>query len=159
MKSLDVLSKSDEETRALGEQVGRLAEPGDVYLLEGTLGAGKTTLTQGIARGLDVEGYASSPTFTLVNEYAGRIPLYHIDLYRLTGASEVYDLGLDEYLFGPGATVVEWADRAIEAMPEEHLLMVLQYAGENIRKLHLDAKGKRYELLLDELAKARSNLP
>jgi tRNA threonylcarbamoyladenosine biosynthesis protein TsaE len=106
-------SRSAEDTLALGEKIGRHLKAGDTLLLFGDLGAGKTTLTQGIARGLGVakEEYVRSPTFTLVNQYQGRYPVYHIDLYRIGSARELEDLGIDEVLAGDGVAIVEWAEK------------------------------------------------
>ena len=106
-------TSSTEETLKLGEKIGKLMVPGDIILLFGDLGAGKTTLTQGIAAGLDVEDgeYVRSPTFTLINEYSGRLPVYHIDLYRIESQEEMERLGLEEFFFGRGVTIVEWADK------------------------------------------------
>jgi len=106
-------TSSAEETLELGEKIGKLMVPGDIILLFGDLGAGKTTLTQGIATGLDVgDGeYVRSPTFTLINEYGGRLPVYHIDLYRIESQEEMEQLGLEEFFFGRGVAIVEWADK------------------------------------------------
>ena len=106
-------SLSAEDTMALGEKIGRQLKAGDVLLLFGELGAGKTTLTQGIARGLGVakEEYVRSPTFTLVNQYRGRFPVFHIDLYRIGSAHELEDLGMEEVLAGDGVAIVEWAEK------------------------------------------------
>ena len=112
---LTLSSYGPEETQAIGRILGRSAEPGDVFLLVGDLGAGKTCLTQGILFGLGSEEFARSPTFVLVSQYPGRLTMYHMDLYRLDTFAEVLDLGLDEYLFGDGVSVVEWADKAAEA--------------------------------------------
>lgn len=153
MVSFEVVTRKKDETQSLGEKLGRLAEPGDVFLLTGSLGAGKTNLTQGLARGLGVKEYTRSPTFTLVNEYHGRLPLYHVDLYRIESPEEIADLGLEEYLYGRGVTVVEWADRAAFLWPHEHLLLRLEYAGHTRRRIRFEAAGSRYERLLDELEK------
>ena len=107
---VEVVTHTAGETQDVGRALGSHAEPGHVYLLFGELGAGKTCLTQGILWGLGGDEFARSPTFVLVSEYTGRIPLYHVDLYRLDSETEVVDLGLDEYLFGDGACAVEWAD-------------------------------------------------
>ena len=110
MKSFVVLSSSARQTRNIGTELGKLAGAGDIILLVGPLGAGKTCLTQGIARGLGIHEYTASPSFVLVREYQGKLPLYHIDLYRLDKIEEVAQLGLDDYLYGKGVCVVEWAD-------------------------------------------------
>ena len=103
---MKMTSHSPEETQRLGRELGRLAQSGDVILLVGNLGAGKTCLTQGIAWGLNVDGYARSPSFVVVNEYQGRLLIYHIDLYRLDNTAEIADIGLDDYLYGQGLCVV-----------------------------------------------------
>lgn len=138
-----------EETQRVGRCLGRHAEPGDIVLLAGDLGTGKTTLTQGIAWGLGVREHARSPTFVLVTEYAGRMPLYHADLYRVDSLAEVWDLGLDEYFFGEGVSVVEWADRALTDFPEDHLWVRLERLDEDSRRLRLVARGPRYEALVE----------
>lgn len=106
-------SRSPEDTRKLGERIGRCLQSGDILLLFGDLGAGKTTLIQGITSGLDVgpDQYVRSPSFTLINEYTGRLPVYHIDLYRIESTGELADLGLEDYLFGEGVTLVEWGEK------------------------------------------------
>ncbi len=129
--------------------MGKLAQRGDVFLLTGKLGAGKTCLTQGIAWGLGVQEYARSPTFVLVTEYQGRLHLYHIDLYRPESVEEILDLGLDDYLYGEGVCVVEWADKALDALPREHLLIGISNSSEEKRTLRLEPQGERYESLLE----------
>ena len=141
--SLHRITKSPEETQGVGQAVGEVAQPGDVVLLSGGLGVGKTCLTQGIAWGLGVQEHARSPTFVLVTQYQGRLPLYHIDLYRLDDVREVLDLGLDEYLFGPGVCVVEWADKAPEAFPVDHLAIHMEEVSETQRALSFTAQGAR----------------
>lgn len=101
-KALKLLSHSPEETQAIGKEIGKLAERGDLYLLIGNLGAGKTCLTQGVAWGLDVKGFISSPSFVILREYHGRLPIYHADLYRMQSITEIRELGLDDYLYGKG---------------------------------------------------------
>ena len=148
---LSILSHSPEETQRLGEMLGRLAQPGDVLLLCGDLGSGKTCLTQGIARGLGVQDSVRSPTFVLATEHAGRVPLYHIDLYRIEDPREVEGLGLDDYIEDDGVCVVEWADKAISYFPKEHLLIELEPAGEHQRRIRRVARGPRYAALLEKL--------
>lgn len=147
---MKLVSESVEETRQLGEALGRLARPGDILLLTGELGAGKTCLTQGIAWGLGVEGYATSPTFVVVNQYQGRLIVYHIDLYRIDTLSEVSDLGLDDYLYGDGICVVEWADKALEAFPAERLLVEMGFISETSRSIAFKPSGDRYKTLLSQ---------
>ncbi len=149
---LEVTTSSPEETRKLGAYLGALAEPGDVLLLVGKLGAGKTCLAQGIARGLNIDDYVMSPSFVIVRELEGRLPLYHIDLYRLEQA-EIVDLGLDEYFYGQGISLVEWADKALNMLPKEHLLVQIDYLSDDERRFKLKASGKRYREMLAHLRK------
>lgn len=127
---LSITTASPEETRAVGRILGEQGKPGDVFLLTGPLGAGKTCLTQGIAWGLGVAEYARSPTFVIMTRYRGRLTLYHFDLYRINDPLEAWDLGLDEQLFGDGVCVVEWADRAAEVFPDNCLWLHLDYAAD-----------------------------
>jgi len=147
------LSLNDlEQTKRLGVQLGELAKPGDIYTLTGPLGAGKTTLTQYIGQGLGVpdECYITSPTFSLLHEYHGRIPLYHMDLYRLS-SEELYELGFEDYFYGEGLTVIEWPDRLDELMPEDRLEIILDFSSESSRTVFLVSHGdfKKREFSLD----------
>lgn len=149
MDRLDLVTHSPEETQELGRRLGGLARAGDVFLLLGNLGAGKTCLTQGIAWGLGIEEYALSPSFVIMRELHGRLPLYHIDLYRLDRIEESVDLGLDEYLYGRGICVVEWAEKALSIMPPERLLVRISYLSDTERRFSLEPAGQRYaELVL-----------
>ena len=150
---LDLVSHSPEETQRIGVCLGRLARAGDVFLLVGKLGAGKTCLTQGIAWGLGIKEYAASPSFVVVRELYGRLPLYHVDLYRLDHIEEIADLGLDDYLNGNGVCVVEWAEKGLSVLPGEHLLIQISYVSDSERSLEMKASGKRYRKLLVPLAK------
>jgi tRNA threonylcarbamoyladenosine biosynthesis protein TsaE len=151
MNSLELITRSPEETQAFGKSLGKIAAAGDVILLVGKLGAGKTCLTQGIAWGLGVDDYAASPSFVLVRELYGRLPLYHVDFYRLENLEEIAELGLDEYFYGKGVSVVEWAEKALELLPPEHLLIEMEYVSDNERRLKIKAKGKRYRKVLEQL--------
>lgn len=151
-------TQSPDGTQAFGQRLGALLAVGDLVLLRGTMGAGKTTLTQGIAWGAGVTGYAHSPTFVLVNEYRGRLPLYHLDLYRFAGddavqsLGEVEDLAIDEML-EEGACVVEWAERAAPVFAGDHLEIALaEGAADDERLLVLTAHGERPVRLLSDLA-------
>jgi len=150
---IDLISHSPEETQKIGVRIGELSLPGDVFLLTGSLGAGKTCLTQGIAWGLNIKEYALSPTFVIVREMHGRLPLYHIDLYRLDNIDEIEDLGLDDYLYGKGACVVEWAEKALGLLPSEHMLIQIDFLSDTERSLQLKPRGKRYQELLAQLKK------
>ena len=156
MTPLVLRSHSARETARIGSALGQYAEAGDVFLLSGELGAGKTCLTQGVAKGLGVDGYVRSPTFVLVSVHQGRLPLYHIDIYRLDEVAEVVDLGLEEYLAGDGVSVIEWASKALEVFPQPYMLVTLTYEGENERLIQLEAMGERYESLLSQVEKRLS---
>jgi len=151
MSLLNLVTESPEETQRLGNRLGKLAQVGDVFLLVGGLGTGKTCLTQGIAWGLGIEGYATSPSFVVINQYQGRLPLYHIDLYRLDQLEEVIELGLDDYLYSRGVCVVEWAEKALDVLPEEHLLVEMSFLSDTSRNLVLKPVGERYVELLSRL--------
>jgi tRNA threonylcarbamoyladenosine biosynthesis protein TsaE len=137
------VSHSRQATLRLGERLGRAALPGDLILLRGDLGAGKTTFAQGIARGLGVTGAVNSPTFTLIKEYAGRLSLYHVDLYRLDALEEIEALGIEDYLELGGVCVVEWADRADPLWPADRLRVDLRAEGERTRRLIVTSAGAR----------------
>lgn len=122
-------------TIALGKKIGEKLQPNDVIALYGPLGAGKTTLVQGVAEGLGVKDYVTSPTFILINEYSGRIPLYHIDLYRLVDVSQIEDLGIEEYFTKGGVCVIEWAERLKNLMPKKHQAITIDIISENQRKI------------------------
>jgi tRNA threonylcarbamoyladenosine biosynthesis protein TsaE len=151
MKNLKLTSHSPEETLRLGILLGELAQPGDIYLLSGSLGVGKTCLTQGVVRGLGSQEYALSPTFVLMREIKGRLVLYHIDLYRLDRIEEISDLGLDDYLYGQGLCVIEWAEKGLSLMPAENLLIKIGYLDDNERSFEFIPHGEGYENLLDRL--------
>ena len=112
---------SVEETVKLGYRLGQVLQKGDTVCLTGDLGSGKTAFTGGIARALGIDGYITSPTFTIVNEYEGRLPLYHFDVYRIGDAGEMFETGFDEYISGNGVTVIEWADIIKEILPDERI--------------------------------------
>jgi tRNA threonylcarbamoyladenosine biosynthesis protein TsaE len=143
-----------EATQAFGRRLGGLLFPGAVVGLVGQLGAGKTHLARAIAEGLGVrDGRAvTSPTFVLIQEYQGRVPIYHFDAYRLRGAAEFGELGTHEYFEGDGVCLVEWADRVPEAMPAEQLRITLEVTGETSRRATAQAFGARYEGVLRGLA-------
>jgi len=149
--SLELISHSPEQTQRLGVRIGELALPGDIFLLTGGLGTGKTCLTQGIAWGLNIEEYAFSPSFVIVRELYGRLPLYHIDLYRLDHIEEIEELGLDDYLYGNGVCVVEWAEKGLSVLPREHLLIQISYLSDTERSFQLKPSGKHYLEILAQL--------
>lgn len=150
-----VSTHSPEKTRELGAILGRLARPGLVVVLRGPLGAGKTCLAQGVGRGLGVADPIRSPTFTLVHEYQGRLPFYHLDLYRLDG-SELEGIGLEEYLDAGGVTLVEWGEKAACLLPSDRLEVeiILQPWSPDARTMSLSALGPRSLAVLRELEAA-----
>ena len=155
-QALDFISHSTTQTQRVGSRLGEMLAGGDLILLDGPLGSGKTLLTQGIAHGLGINDYVTSPSFTLLNEYrpresGGRLPLYHIDLYRLGDASkEAVSMGMEEYFYGEGVTVVEWAERASDILPPDHLLIRLSIVSDYKRGVYMIPHGARYADLLRE---------
>ena len=124
---------SAEQTIELGTRIGEKLRPGDILAMRGTLGAGKTTFTKGLARGLGITDEVTSPTFTLISEYQGRLPLYHMDTYRLEGPDDFLDLGVEELLNGQGVCVIEWSEKIQEIMPADHIVITLESVGNNGR--------------------------
>lgn len=150
--TLEFFSRSPEQTRRVGMRLGALLDRGDVISLEGDLGAGKTTLVQGMAAGWGSTDPVSSPTFVLVNVYRRRDEqrLAHLDAYRLSGAAEAEELDLDS-LIADGPLVVEWAPRIHEALPEERLNILMTWVQEEHRQMNITAEGERNEQLMNEL--------
>ena len=148
---LELMSLDD--TRTFGRRLGALLFPKAVVALVGQLGAGKTHLTRAIAEGLGVSDgrIVTSPTFVLIQEYEGRLPIYHFDAYRLAGPEPFADLGAEEYFAGDGVSLVEWADRVESCLPAEHLRIELTTTGETSRAVRLMPHGRRYEELLERL--------
>jgi len=142
---VSVISSNPEETFFIGKIIGEHLTKGDVLALMGELGTGKTCFTHGVARGMGVpERFRiTSPSFTLINEYQGRINLYHFDLYRLQGSRDMEDLGYEEYLFGEGVSVIEWADKMKDIFSEEALCISFKYLDENIREIVISGQKKR----------------
>lgn len=148
---MQLITHSPEETQKLGKMIGELVQPGDIILLVGELGSGKTCLTQGIAWGLGVRDYALSPAFVILRVYKGKFPLYHIDFYRLEKIEEIADLGLEDYFFGDGVVVVEWAEKAWGMYPKEHLLINIDFVSDMERSFLFSPKGRRYEEIVGRL--------
>jgi tRNA threonylcarbamoyladenosine biosynthesis protein TsaE len=149
MSEYHFITKTAEETMSLAEKLGTILQPGDVLTLAGDLGAGKTTFTKGLAKGLGITRTVNSPTFTIIKEYKGRIPLYHMDVYRLEDSDE--DLGFEEYFSGDGVCVVEWAVFIEDYLPEERMELVISHKGENEREFQIKPIGKRYEERVKEI--------
>lgn len=155
MEKLDIKTSSPEQTKLLGEKLAALLRAGDLICLNGDLGAGKTAFSQGVAKGLGIGSTVTSPTFTLINEYEGRLPLYHFDVYRLSGPEDMEDLGYEDYFYGQGVCLVEWADKVKEVLPRERLNINLSRGSnvEAVRNIYFEPVGKRYLQLVEELTK------
>lgn len=135
---MNILSKSPRETKEIAGKLGRTLKKGDVVALIGELGSGKTCFTQGLMKGLGVKvNKITSPSFVLINEYRGRLPVYHFDIYRLNNIQEVVDLGYEEYFYGNGVTIIEWADKIEELLPKKCIMVNLKVVSENERKISI----------------------
>lgn len=132
-----IIIKNEEDTRAFGLELAGRLNPGDVVALIGDLGTGKTTLTKSIAEGLGITGVITSPTFTIVQEYEeGRLPLYHFDVYRISDPEEMYELGYEEYFFGQGVCVIEWADLIMELIPKDSIVIRIGYGESEEERIY-----------------------
>ena len=151
---IDLFLPDADSTFVVGTAIGRLVRPGDVLAVYGDLGAGKTTLAQGVARGLDVpdDHYVNSPTFAILQIHPGRVAFNHMDLYRLADIDEAYGIGLDEVVASDGVSYIEWPSRVPELIPVEHIRIELTHL-ENGRRLYIEAHGARYRDFLDSCAK------
>lgn len=149
--TMEIMVASIEETKQLALKLADLLEAQDTITLEGDLGAGKTTFTQALAKGLGITRTVNSPTFTILKQYEGRLPLNHLDVYRLEDSDE--DLGWDELFFGDAVSVVEWAHFIEQDLPKERLIIEIQRVDEHTRRFLLKPIGERYERLCEELMK------
>jgi len=152
-RSVKYRSNSAQQTIALGRKIGHSLKEGDVVGLIGELGTGKTWLTKGIALGLGVrsENTVTSPSFTLVNVYEGRVPIYHMDVYRLRHGADIVSAGLDEYFFMEGITILEWADRCLELLPPHHLRVTISFVDEDKRDVILSGHSQRAIEIMEKL--------
>ena len=141
-------TKNEEELLELGKRLGALLEKNDVLILTGELGAGKTTFTKGLAKGLQISQMIKSPTYTIVREYEGRLPLYHLDVYRIGEDPDSIDL--DDFLFGEGVTVIEWGELLGDSLPDDYLKLTLVKKDDG-RELVFESQGRRSQELLEEL--------
>jgi tRNA threonylcarbamoyladenosine biosynthesis protein TsaE len=149
-QTLDFISHSEAQTRRLGERLGELLVGGEVIALQGELGSGKTRWVQGIGEGMQVGQPVTSPSFTLVNEYRGRLPLYHVDLYRVEEPAEAVAFGLEDYLYGDGVCVIEWAERVAQVLPPDYLWITFRHLDDTKRRITMRASGERYHTLLKD---------
>jgi len=149
-ESIEIRVRGPEQTIRLGKWLGKLLRPGDVVALIGELGAGKTTLAKGIAAGAGVEDEdeVTSPSFVLVNEYQGRFPVYHADLYRLEKELDVEGLGWEEFIFGEGISLLEWAEKIPGILPEERIEVRISWIGPEERKIRIAGKGSQAENII-----------
>ena len=151
MNCINVSNKK--ELEKIAEKLGELVGSGDVICMVGELGAGKTTFIQAFAVGLGVEDYVTSPTFVLINEYDGRIPLYHFDVYRINHISEMEDLGYEEYFYGDGVCAIEWADLIEDILPHNHLRVEIRITGTKTRQICFAGTNDYYDGMIKELLK------
>lgn len=145
---MELVVTTVDETYKIGEQIGALVNSGDIICLIGDLGTGKTHLTKGIAKGLDIEDHVTSPTFTIVNEYTGRLKLYHFDVYRVNDPDEIEAIGFDEYIFSDAVSIIEWANYIEELIPQYNLTITIEKLpefGDNYRKISFNYSDKRYD--------------
>jgi tRNA threonylcarbamoyladenosine biosynthesis protein TsaE len=144
---IHIVSSSPERTFEIGEIIGRILKKGDILALSGELGSGKTCFTQGLAKGLDVSAQynVTSPTFTLLNEYPGRLKLSHLDVYRLSGAQDIEEIGYEDYFFGPGVIVIEWAEKIEQLIPDYGIWVFFRHVDENTREIIISGPKKRLE--------------
>lgn len=150
--SIIIKTTSVKETIAIGKKLGKLMSPGDVIYLTGELGAGKTCFVKGIAEGLGIRGKdITSPTFIIINEYKGKIPLYHIDLYRIGVIDDLRDIGMEELVYGKGVTAIEWAERIKDVLPDERLDVTLKWVDEKTRSIVIKAFGWHHKDILKKL--------
>lgn len=131
-------TNTSEETIALGEKIGSFLQKGDIIALKGTLAAGKTTITKGIARSLGIEEDVTSPTFTLISEYEGKMPLYHFDVYRLDTIEDFINLGSEELLYGNGVSIIEWSEKIFSELPDYTISIHLETQSDNSRKITIE---------------------
>lgn len=144
---MEFIVNNVEKTEKIGEQIGNLANKGDIICLIGDLGTGKTHLSKGIAKGLSIQDHITSPTFNIVNEYEGRIKLFHFDVYRVNDPDEIAAIGFDEYIFGDGVSVIEWANYIEDLIPEESLTITIEKMpelDENTRRIKIEYTNSRY---------------
>ncbi len=135
---LTFITKTPEETIALGVKIGNLLKKGDVIAMQGTLAAGKTTITKGIAKSLGITETITSPTFCLISEYYGKMPLYHMDVYRLEGGDDFINLGTDDMIYGDGVCLIEWSEKIMDELPKKTIILKITPQDDGSRKIEID---------------------
>lgn len=148
---MKIIANNLKDTEKLGRIIAKCAEKGTVICLDGELGAGKTSLARFIAKELGVKGNIVSPTFTIIKEYEGRLPFYHMDVYRIDSEDDMYDLGYDEYIYSEGVTVIEWSKLIEGILPEERIKIEIKRINDTKREINIDGKGFIFEKLVSEL--------
>ena len=138
MTPLTYITRTEEETIALGKKIGSKLQKGDIIALQGTLGAGKTTITKGIAVSLGIEDTITSPTFCLISEYEGKMPLYHMDVYRLEGTEDFINLGVDDMLYGRGVCLIEWSEKIMDELPKKTIILRLMPNEDGSRTITIE---------------------
>lgn len=135
---LTFTTHSSDETIELGEKIGKLLKKGDVIAMQGTLAAGKTTITKGIAKALEINDTITSPTFCLISEYYGKMPLYHMDVYRLEGSDDFINLGTDDMIYGDGVSIIEWSEKIMDELPSKTILLRITPQDDGSRIIEID---------------------
>ena len=135
---LTFFTHSADETTALGYKIGKKLKKGDIIAMQGTLAAGKTTITKGIAQALDISEEITSPTFCLISEYYGKMPLYHMDVYRLDGTEDFISLGVDDMLYGDGVCIIEWSEKIMDELPKNTIILRILPQDDNSRKIEIE---------------------
>ena len=135
---LTFFTHSADETTALGYKIGKKLKKGDIIAMQGTLAAGKTTITKGIAQALDISEEITSPTFCLISEYYGKMPLYHMDVYRLDGTEDFINLGVDDMLYGDGVCIIEWSEKIMDELPKTTIILRILPQDDNSRKIEIE---------------------
>jgi tRNA threonylcarbamoyladenosine biosynthesis protein TsaE len=135
---ITLTTKTAEETIALGKKIGNLLRKGDVIAMQGTLAAGKTTITKGIAQALGIKETITSPTFCLISEYEGKMPLYHMDVYRLEGGEDFVNLGTDDMIYGEGVSIIEWSEKIMDELPKKTIILKLEPQEDGSRIITID---------------------
>ncbi len=148
---IEYISRNADDTKALGMEIGLIARPGLIITLNGDLGVGKTVLARGVGRGLGIDQPITSPTFTILHQYRGRLALYHFDMYRLIDEDEIFELGFEEFIYGDGVSVIEWPENMGELHPDEYVEIIIERIDDNMRKIKINSIGDEFNWLEEML--------